>query len=105
MTINDTSTASIHPNAHRVIGRLLGDARQRAGLPQSVVAERVGISQSWLARLELGQRRLTVAEAAVFSSLYEVPLERFDPRTAPTEWFDETPARRRRTPSLPRPSR
>jgi DNA-binding XRE family transcriptional regulator len=91
-----------HPNVHRVIGRLLGDARQAAGLPQSAAAARVGVSQSWLARLETGERRLTIAEAAVFATLYDVPLEAFDPRKAPPGWFHEGPRRRPRTPSIRR---
>ena len=90
---------------HRVIGRLLGDARQAAGLPQSAAAARVGVSQSWLARLERGQRRLTVAEAVAFAKLYGVPLEAFDPSAAPAAWFEEEPRRRHRTPSVRAESR
>jgi transcriptional regulator with XRE-family HTH domain len=92
------------PSVHKVIGRLLGDARQKAGLSQSLAAERLGISQSWLARIELGQRRLSVAEAAMCASLYGVPFGQFDPRTAPKEWFGAISTRRSRTTSASRRS-
>lgn len=61
------------------IGRLLGDARQAAGMSQSAAAKAVGISQSRVARLELGARRLRFDEAAAFARLYNVPLSAFDP--------------------------
>jgi hypothetical protein len=76
------------------IGRLLGDARQMAGLPQSHAARHMGWPQSRLANLELGRRRLLFVEALLLADLYSVPVSAFDPRVA-------TPApstgRRRRT--------
>lgn len=69
-----------------VIGRLLGDAREDAGLPQSAAARAIGAPQSRIGKLERGQRRLLFLEAVMLAELYDVPLDRFDPtRNAPRE--------------------
>ena len=64
---------------HRAIGRLLGDAREAAGLPQTYAARALGLTQSRVARLELGRRRLLFWEAVAFAALYRVPITTFDP--------------------------
>lgn len=76
----------------QVVGLLLGDARQGAGLSQPEVARRVGTSQSRIAQLELGRRRLLFTEALVLAELYDVALTDLDPRG-------------RRAPPDPRPRR
>lgn len=64
----------------RVVGMLLGDARQVAGLSQPEAARQIGISQSRLAQLELGNRRLLLTEAFAFAELYGITLGALDPR-------------------------
>ena len=68
------------PALHAAVGRLLGDAREKARLPQSEVARRLGIAQSRIARLELGKRRLLYWEAVAMAQLYGVDISAFDPR-------------------------
>lgn len=68
------------PEQERVVGLLLGDARQAAGLSQPEAARRLGISQSRLAQLELGNRRLRLTEAFELADLYGVTISAFDPR-------------------------
>jgi transcriptional regulator with XRE-family HTH domain len=69
------------PNdAQRLIGLLLGDAREEARLPQSAAAKALGVAQSRIAKLELGQRQLIFIEALTLCDLYGVALDRLDPR-------------------------
>lgn len=82
-----------------ILGILLGDAREAAGLSQPEVARRVGTSQSRIAQLELGRRRLLFTEALVLAELYQIELRELDPRgkTLP-------PGPRRRRPRVDRRS-
>lgn len=72
--------ARTQPDQDRVVGMLLGDARQAAGLSQPEAARRMGLSQSRLAQLELGNRRLLLTEAFEFAELYGITLDALDPR-------------------------
>ena len=47
---------------YRRLCRLLADARKRAGLQQTEVAKRLGRPQSYVSKVESGERRLDVAE-------------------------------------------
>lgn len=70
---------------HATIGRRLRDARQAAGLRQADVARELGMTQTRIARLELGRRRLLYVEALAFADLYGVSVLSFDPRTTSAE--------------------
>lgn len=54
---------------HRALIALLIEAREKAGLTQTELAEKIGEYQSFVARLESGQRRVDVVE---FLELAEV---------------------------------
>jgi transcriptional regulator with XRE-family HTH domain len=56
-----TAASEIHA---KVVGRKLSDARQALGLTQAEVAERLGISASYLSAVEAGRRNLTLAQLA-----------------------------------------
>ncbi len=73
-------TADLPDNAPEIVGRLLGDAREDAGLPQSAAARFLGVPQSRIAKMELGRRQLLFLEAVLLARLYAVPIERLDPR-------------------------
>jgi len=45
-----------------VLGRVLADARERHGLKQSELAEKLGLPASYLSKIENGTRRLDVIE-------------------------------------------
>ena len=45
-----------------ILGRVLVEARERAGLKQSDVAARLGLPASYLSKVENGTRRLDVIE-------------------------------------------
>ena len=68
---------------HIAIGRLAGDARQARGLTQTDAARRLGMTQSKLAKIETGERRLYLRDAIAMAGLYGVDLSAFDPRSRP----------------------
>jgi transcriptional regulator with XRE-family HTH domain len=82
------------------IGTLVGDARQAAGLPQGEVARRLGVSQSRVARWELGERRLSFGDALALAQLYGVSVASFDPGES-CATLPAASRRRHRTPSMP----
>lgn len=55
-------TKSLYLPEHRAICRLPVAARQKAGLTQHAVAKRLGRPQSFVAKVEGGERRLDVIE-------------------------------------------
>lgn len=81
--IDQQMARSIRPTLHgALIGRVLGDARERAGLTQRVAAAKLGISQSSLADIETGRRAVTIEEAFRLIELYGIPLGDLDVRSA-----------------------
>jgi transcriptional regulator with XRE-family HTH domain len=85
MTVATTYNRVVVEDAdiHFAIGSRLAEARRRAGLTQVAVAKDLGVSQSHVARLELGRRRLTLAEATRFAACYSVEVGDFIPRQEP----------------------
>lgn len=81
----------------RLIGRLLGDARERAGLSQLDAANTVSIGQSLLAKLEVGQRHLLFSEAVRLADAYGCDLDAFNP--AIQQPLPRSGVRRRRIPN------
>jgi transcriptional regulator with XRE-family HTH domain len=73
--------------AHRKLVQELRKARREAGLSQQQVAELLGVPQSYVAKIELGERRIDVIEflklvAAIDASWLEI-LGRIDPVDQP----------------------
>jgi transcriptional regulator with XRE-family HTH domain len=54
-------------------------ARVEAKLSQSDVAEKVGLSQPLVSRIEAGQRKIDPIELAMFCRLYRKPVRYFVP--------------------------
>jgi transcriptional regulator with XRE-family HTH domain len=55
-------TKSLHTAAYRKLTELLLEARQTAGLTQQEVADRLETHQSYIAKVEKGERRIDVVE-------------------------------------------
>jgi len=55
-----------------VLGRVLFEVRERAGLKQSDVAARLGLPASYLSKIENGTRRLDVIELIQIAEAMEV---------------------------------
>ena len=58
---------SLHSPAQDRLLALLREARRRAGLTQTEVAERLGKPQSYVAKVEGGERRLDTIEMIAFA--------------------------------------
>ena len=59
-----------------IIGRLK-TARVEAGLAQQEVADKLGKPQSYISKIESGERRLDVAEMKKFAQIYKKPSSYF----------------------------
>jgi ribosome-binding protein aMBF1 (putative translation factor) len=65
-------SATTRTKAHQRIIAALIDARHKSGLPQWKVAKKLGHSQTWLARIETGERRLDLVELGQLCRLYGI---------------------------------
>lgn len=68
---------TLHTARHRALVDLLVEKREAAGMTQAVLAARLGQYQSFIARLESGQRRIDVVEFLALADIL-----RFDPLAA-----------------------
>lgn len=57
---------SLRTRAHRALIQELKAARHSAGLSQQTVADILDVSQSYVAKIELGERRIDVIEFLQF---------------------------------------
>ena len=53
---------TIQRASHKALIRLLIEKRRASGMRQHDVAKKLGRTQSWLAKVECGQRRIDVCE-------------------------------------------
>ncbi len=67
-----TAASEIHA---KVIGRKLSETRQALGLTQANVAERLGVSASYISAVEAGKRNLTVAQLANIANAMRLGIE------------------------------
>lgn len=80
----------------RAIGERLAHYRRRTHLTQANVGQRLGYSQSRVAKVETGERRLTLTDAVDLAALYGVSvIDLLDP----TDWGPR-PQRRRHQPPV-----
>jgi transcriptional regulator with XRE-family HTH domain len=56
-----TAASEIHA---KVVGRKLSDTRHALGLTQAALAERLGVSASYISAVEAGRRNLTLGQLA-----------------------------------------
>lgn len=68
---------SIHTREYAVLLGLLQQAREAAGLTQVAVAERLAQSQSFVTKMERGDRRLDVVQLRTICGLYGTTLPEF----------------------------
>lgn len=64
------------PEYQRMLARLR-QARLDAGLTQVQVAERLGIRQTVVSKMELGERKIDPVELARFAAIYAQPIDFF----------------------------
>lgn len=61
----------------------LREARQKLGFSQEYVSECVGLSRSAVTQIELGNRKVTTEEAALFCKLYHISADYLLETSAP----------------------
>ncbi len=70
-------TKSIYSKDHKFIIEQLKKARNEAGFDQEKVAELLGKTQSYISKIEAGQRRIDIVQLKEFSKIYKKNLEFF----------------------------
>lgn len=70
-------TKSVYTKDYKEIIERLKKARVEAGLSQQEVADKLGKPQSYISKIESGERRLDVAEMKKFSEVYKKPIDYF----------------------------
>lgn len=68
---------SIYQNDHKRIVERLKQARLEVGLGQVEVAKKLGRTQSYISKIESGQRRFDVLQLKEFAKVYKKPLDFF----------------------------
>lgn len=68
---------SIYSKEYKEIIERLKKARIDAGLAQKYVADKFGKPQSYISKIESGERRLDVAELKKFAVIYKKPTNYF----------------------------
>ena len=74
---NNVMPRAIYTKDHNLIVERLKKARLEFGLGQVEVAKKLGKTQSYLSKIESGQRRFDVLQLKEFAKLYKKPLDYF----------------------------
>lgn len=64
-------SSNLYSKEHKIIVEKLIRARHEAGLDQVGVAKKLGKSQSYLSKIESGQRKIDVVQLQRFSEVYK----------------------------------
>ena len=68
---------SIYSREYAVVLRLLRAARDKAGITQVELAEKLGQTQSFVSKMERGDRRLDIVQLRTVCKILGVPLLEF----------------------------
>ena len=68
---------SIYRTEYKMVVENLRKAREDAGLRQEDVAQKLGKPQSYISKIERGERRIDVVELKAFARLYKKSLDYF----------------------------
>ena len=68
---------AIYTKDHNEIVERLKTARIEAGLSQVEIAKSLGKTQSYISKIESGQRRFDVLQLKEFAKIYKKPLDYF----------------------------
>lgn len=68
---------SVHRPEHKILAMMLRELRLEAGLTQVEAAEGLGISQTGLSDVEIGERGIDFLFVVDACRLYDMPLEDF----------------------------
>jgi len=76
-TIQIDMSKSVYTKDYKAIINRLKQARVDIGLSQQAVADKLGKPQSYVSKIESGERRLDVAEAKKFAEIYKKDISYF----------------------------
>ena len=68
---------SIYSKEHRNLVERLRTARKEAGLDQEDVAKLLGVTQSYISKMESGQRRIDIVQLKAFARIYKKKIDYF----------------------------
>jgi transcriptional regulator with XRE-family HTH domain len=68
---------SIYKKEYQAVIKRLKDARIEMGLKQGEVANKLGRPQSYVSKIERGERRVDIAEIKLFAKIYQKPTDYF----------------------------
>ena len=68
---------TIYSKEHRRLVERLKKARKEAGLDQEAVAKLLGVSQSYISKMEAGQRRIDIVQLKRFARIYRKKIDYF----------------------------
>jgi transcriptional regulator with XRE-family HTH domain len=71
---------TIYSEEHKHLIEQLRKARKEAGLEQNEVAKLLSKTQSYISKIESGQRRIDLIQLREFAKVYKKPLHYFIPR-------------------------
>ncbi|MFA6232168.1 MAG: helix-turn-helix domain-containing protein [Rhodanobacter sp.] len=71
------SSVSTHHPHYQLLTKLLREVREQRGLSQVELAERLGNTQTFVSKVERGERRLDVVELIEFCEAMEVPVDQW----------------------------
>ncbi len=70
-------TKSIYTKEYKIIIQKLKKARQSAGLKQNEVAKKLGKPQSYISKIESGERRIDIVELKQIAKIYKKSIDFF----------------------------
>ncbi|MBP7846461.1 MAG: helix-turn-helix transcriptional regulator [Candidatus Pacebacteria bacterium] len=68
---------SIYKKEYQTVIKRLKDARVESGLKQEEVANKLGKPQSYVSKIERGERRVDIAEIKLFAKVYQKSIDYF----------------------------
>ena len=71
------SKKTIHTNEYRILLRILRSKRQQKLISQDTMAAKLGVHQSFVSKVESGERRLDVIELKRYCDALELDFPRF----------------------------
>jgi transcriptional regulator with XRE-family HTH domain len=68
---------TIYSKEHKILVERLKKARKGSGLDQEDVAKLLGVTQSYISKIESGQRRIDIVQLKAFGKIYRKKIEYF----------------------------
>jgi len=68
---------TIYSKEHRTLVERLKRARKERGLDQEDVSKLLGVTQSYISKIESGQRRIDIVQLKAFARIYRKKIDYF----------------------------